>query len=166
MIQEQINKKIFKSLDILASITDHYKTLGKKIIVTNGVFDLLHPGHVYNLAECKEEGDTLVVIVNGQSSATNYKGPGRPFIAEKDRLMMVASLQFVDFVLVWNETTSLTTPLSRIKPDIWAKGSDRTLETLDQDERKIVEDNNGKIVFIPLKDGYSTTLLIEKIKQS
>lgn len=139
------------------------KSLGdKKVVVTNGVYDLLHPGHVQYLSQAREEGDALLICCNGDASVRAIKGPKRPIIDEDNRSFMLASLECVDCVVVFQEPEALNT-LIAIEPDIYVKGGDYTIDTINQNERKALEKLGTEIRFIPFKDGFSTTLMIDKI---
>jgi rfaE bifunctional protein nucleotidyltransferase chain/domain len=135
---------------------------GKKLVVTNGCFDLLHLGHVTYLETARQCGDALLVGVNGDQATRELKGPGRPVNPELDRAAVLAALESVDGVCIFAETTA-TRFLSAAQPDIYVKGGDYTLATLNQDERRTVEDAVGKIVLIPFVPGKSTTSLLKKI---
>ena len=135
---------------------------GKKLVVTNGVYDLLHPGHVEYLTMAKDEGDLLLVCCNGDESVRAIKGPLRPVIDEQNRAFMLASLECVDRVVVFKEPEALNT-LIAIEPDIYVKGGDYTIDTINQNERKALEALGTDIRFIPFKDGFSTTMMIDKI---
>jgi rfaE bifunctional protein nucleotidyltransferase chain/domain len=138
------------------------RTSGKKLVVTNGCFDLLHIGHVSYLETARNLGDALLVGLNGDESTRQLKGAGRPVNNESDRSAVLASLQSVDGVCVFAEAAA-TRFLGAAQPDIYVKGGDYTLDTLNQDERRAVESGGGKIVIIPLVPGKSTTSILEKI---
>lgn len=135
---------------------------GLRLVVTNGCFDLLHPGHVCCLAAARAEGDALMVGVNGDAAVRFLKGTGRPIVQAVDRALMLAALQSVDGVCIFTEIRAMTF-LEEVQPDIYVKGGDYTLETLDQEERRVVEKQGGRIVLLPFIPGYSTTELVEKI---
>ena len=141
-----------------------FRASGKKLVVTNGCFDILHFGHVNYLESARNLGDALLVGVNGDNSARELKGAGRPVNSENDRASMIAALGSVDGVCIFAEKTAVKF-LSAAKPDIYVKGGDYTLETLDQEERHAVEEAGGKIVIIPLVPGKSTTALLGKIQR-
>jgi rfaE bifunctional protein nucleotidyltransferase chain/domain len=140
------------------------RAAGKKLVVTNGCFDLLHPGHVTYLESARNLGDALLVGLNGDEATRQLKGPGRPVNSESDRAAVLAALASVDGVCIFAEKTA-TRFLSAAQPDIYVKGGDYTLETLNQDERRAVESAGGKIVIIPFVPGKSTTALLEKISR-
>ena len=135
---------------------------GRKLVVTNGCFDLLHLGHVAYLETARNQGDALLVGVNGDKSVRELKGPERPLNEESDRAAVVAGLQSVDGVCIFAERLA-TRFLEAAQPDVYVKGGDYTLETLNQDERRTVEQTGGRIVIIPFVPGKSTTALLKKI---
>jgi rfaE bifunctional protein nucleotidyltransferase chain/domain len=140
------------------------RTGGRKLVVTNGCFDILHPGHVIYLENARNRGDTLLVGLNGDEATRQLKGPGRPVNTEADRAVVLAALQSVDGVCIFADKTA-TKFLSAAVPDIYVKGGDYTLETLNQDERRAVESAGGKIILVPFVPGKSTTGLLEKISK-
>jgi rfaE bifunctional protein nucleotidyltransferase chain/domain len=150
--------------DKLPAWRDTMRTSGKKLVVTNGCFDILHLGHVSYLESARNLGDALLVGVNGDAAARQLKGPGRPVNAEADRAAVLAALASVDGVCIFADKTA-TKFLSSARPDIYVKGGDYTLDTLNQDERRVVESAGGKIVIFPLVPGKSTTALLEKISR-
>ncbi|MFZ0828517.1 MAG: adenylyltransferase/cytidyltransferase family protein [Verrucomicrobiia bacterium] len=141
-----------------------FRATGKKLAVTNGCFDLLHLGHVTYLESARNLGDALLVGLNGDEATRQLKGPGRPVNSESDRAAVLAALASVDGVCIFAEATA-TRFLSAAQPDIYVKGGDYTLETLNQDERRAVESAGGKIVIIPFVPGKSTTALLGKISR-
>jgi D-glycero-beta-D-manno-heptose 1-phosphate adenylyltransferase len=140
------------------------RAAGKKLVVTNGCFDLLHAGHVSYLESARNLGDALLVGVNGDDSARQLKGEGRPVNSEADRAAVLAALASVDGVCIFAEKTAVNL-LATARPDIYVKGGDYTPDTLNQDERRAVESAGGKIVIIPFVPGKSTTALLEKISR-
>jgi rfaE bifunctional protein nucleotidyltransferase chain/domain len=137
---------------------------GRKLVVTNGCFDILHLGHVTYLESARNFGDALLVGINGDEATRQLKGPGRPVNAASDRAAVLAALASVDGVCIFAEKTAAKF-LSAVKPDVYVKGGDYTLDTLNQDERRAVESAGGKIVIIPFVPGKSTTALLEKISR-
>ena len=137
---------------------------GKKLVVTNGCFDLLHPGHVVYLESARNLGDALLIGVNGDDSVRQLKGDGRPVNPEADRAAVLAALQSVDGACIFAEKTA-TRFLAAAQPDIYVKGGDYTLDSLNQDERRAVESGGGKIVIIPFVPGKSTTAILAKISR-
>ena len=137
---------------------------GRKLVVTNGCFDILHLGHVTYLENARNFGDTLLIGVNSDAAVRGLKGAGRPVNSETDREAVLAALQSVDGVCIFTDTAA-TKFLTAAQPDIYVKGGDYTLETLNQDERRAVESAGGKIILVPFVPGKSTTGLLEKISK-
>jgi rfaE bifunctional protein nucleotidyltransferase chain/domain len=133
----------------------------KKIVFTNGVFDLLHRGHLDYLNKAKELGDVLIIGLNSDASVKRLKGEERPIISENDRAFMLENLKSVDSVVLFEEDTPLNL-IKKIMPDILVKGGDYTLETIVG--AKEVMENGGKVEVISFVDGYSTTNLVKKIR--
>ncbi len=137
---------------------------GRILVVTNGCFDILHAGHVSYLEAARSLGDALLVGMNGDESVRQLKGPERPVVPEGDRARILAGLGCVDAVCLFPEKRC-TRFLGEARPDVYVKGGDYTLETIDQGERQAVESAGGRIVFIPFLPGRSTTGLLEKIRR-
>jgi rfaE bifunctional protein nucleotidyltransferase chain/domain len=135
---------------------------GKKLVVTNGCFDILHTGHVTYLEAARQQGDALLVGVNGDASVRQLKGEGRPVNSEADRAAVLAALHAVDAVCIFAEMRA-TGFLSLAQPDIYVKGGDFTVEQLPREERDIVAGFGGKITTAGFVPGKSTTSLLEKI---
>jgi D-glycero-beta-D-manno-heptose 1-phosphate adenylyltransferase len=135
---------------------------GRKLVVTNGCFDLLHIGHVTYLEKARNLGDLLLVGVNSDAAVRGLKGEGRPVNNEEDRAAVLAGLESVDAVCIFPDVRA-TQFLAAAKPDIYVKGGDYTLDTLDQTERSVVEQGGGKIELIPFVPGKSTTSLLQKL---
>jgi rfaE bifunctional protein nucleotidyltransferase chain/domain len=141
-----------------------FRAAGKKLVVTNGCFDILHLGHVTYLENARNSGDALLVGVNGDEAARQLKGAGRPVNSETDRATVLAALQSVDGICIFKDKTAIKF-LAVAQPDIYVKGGDYTLDTLNQDERRAVESAGGKIIIVPFEPGKSTTALLEKISR-
>ncbi|SPE56722.1 Bifunctional protein HldE (Includes: D-beta-D-heptose 7-phosphate kinase; D-beta-D-heptose 1-phosphate adenylyltransferase) (fragment) [Verrucomicrobia bacterium] len=150
--------------DELAHWRASVRASGRKLVATNGCFDLLHLGHVTYLETARNLGDALLIGLNGDDSVRELKGVGRPINSAPDRAAVLAALQSVDGVCVFSERSALKF-LSLAQPDIYVKGGDYTLETLNQDERQLVERSGGQIVIIPIVPGKSTTGLLRKISE-
>ena len=148
----------------LAEAVRKLQKQGKRVVWTNGCFDLLHAGHLAVLKKAKKLGDVLVVGLNSDASTRKLKGPGRPVNPQRDRAHLLAALRPVDYVAIFRSITPLQL-LKQVKPDIFAKGGDYTLETMRQDERRAVESYGGKIRFLPFVKGYSTTNSLKKLKK-
>lgn len=149
-----------KSIVELKLEVENLKQENKKIVTTNGVFDILHIGHIRYLKEAKKLGDVLIVAINSDSSTKQIKGPKRPLNNENDRLEALAALECVDYITLFNEKNPIKF-LEEIKPNIHAKGGDYKIERII--EKDVVEKNDGRIVLIPEVKGYSTTNLIKRI---
>lgn len=150
-----------RTIDSLVGQLDWHRTQGEKIISTNGCFDVLHRGHIEYLNFCKQKGGIVIVGLNSDSSVKANKGPERPINNQHDRASVLASLECVDYVVIFdeNEPTKL---IEKIKPDIHVKGEDWKDKHVF--EREIVEQAGGKVVFAPLVEGKSSTRVIEKLK--
>jgi rfaE bifunctional protein nucleotidyltransferase chain/domain len=135
---------------------------GKRLVVTNGCFDILHLGHVTYLETARSYGDALLVGLNSDASVRELKGAGRPVNNENDRAAVLAALASVDGVCIFTDRRAVKF-FAAVQPDVWVKGGDYTLEALDQDERRVVEQAGGKIVILPLVPGKSTTALLTRI---
>ena len=136
----------------------------KRLVVTNGCFDLLHLGHVSYLEAARNQGDALLVAVNSDASVRAIKGPNRPLNSETDRAAVLAALASVDAVHVFSEPDAMRL-LRLVEPDIYAKGGDYTIETIHQPERRLVEQMGGQIVVLSGVPGKSTTALLDKISR-
>jgi rfaE bifunctional protein nucleotidyltransferase chain/domain len=138
---------------------------GKVVVWTNGCFDLIHPGHVFSLQAARALGDALVVGLNSDASVRAAKGPGRPILSRHERAAVLAALECVDYVIVFDEPTP-EAALARLRPDVHCKGADyapphgRPIP-----ERAIVEGYGGRVEFLPLSPGVSTTELLERVRR-
>ena len=135
---------------------------GKKNAFTNGCFDILHVGHVRYLREAKNTADVLVLALNSDSSVRSLKGKERPLVPEQERAEIIAALEFIDFVIIFNELTPLEL-INYLKPDILIKGGDWAEE--DVVGREEIKEWGGRVVIIPEVEGKSTTNIVEKIKK-
>ena len=145
----------------IGEIIKTLKAKGKKVVATNGCFDILHVGHVRYLQKSKSFGDILVVGLNSDISVKILKGETRPINPQEDRAEVLCALACVDYVVMFDEKTPVDL-LDLIKPDIYTKGGDYTLETLP--EADVILKNNGKVEFIDFVEGKSTTKIIDKMK--
>jgi D-beta-D-heptose 7-phosphate kinase/D-beta-D-heptose 1-phosphate adenosyltransferase len=149
------------SLEAAVRLADGYRAAGKRLVFTNGVYDLVHAGHVRYLEAARAEGDALLVAVNSDRSARALsKGPERPIVGEQDRAEVVAGLGCVDHVLVFDEPDPGRV-IAAVRPAVLAKGADWALEEIVG--REVVEASGGKVVRIPLVEGLSTTALVQRI---
>jgi D-glycero-beta-D-manno-heptose 1-phosphate adenylyltransferase len=135
---------------------------GQLVVFTNGVFDLLHPGHVRYLQAARREGDALVVGVNSDRSVRANKGPSRPIIPEAERAELLAALACVDAVVIFDEDTPADI-IRRVQPDVLVKGADWAADQIVG--RETVEARGGKVVRIPVEQGWSTTAILERIQR-
>ena len=158
----KINRKIF-SLDDLKNQVNAWKQAGEDVVFTNGCFDIIHRGHIEVLAQTADLGDRLIIGLNSDTSIQKLKGKNRPIIEEQSRAILLASLEFVDAVVIFSEDTPLKL-ISALLPDVLAKGGDYEIETIVGHE--IVQQNGGKVKLVPFVDGFSSTTIIEKIKNS
>lgn len=139
-----------------------WKLLSKKIAFTNGVFDILHEGHIFSLSQAAREGDILIVGVNADASVKRLKGESRPVNRQDSRALLLASLVMVDAVVIFDEDTPLELVIE-IMPDVMVKGGDYTVEQV-AGGREVMA-NGGRVVINPLMEGFSTTSLIEQIRK-
>ena len=159
--RSSVNKKII-TLDELREKSERLRSAGKRVVATNGCFDILHVGHVRYLAAARKLGDVLVVGLNGDNSVSQLKGEGRPVNREQDRAEVLAALESVDYVTIFPELQA-TNFLRAAQPAIYAKGGDYTPDTLDPEERAVLEKSGTKIEIIPFEKGYSTSQLLTRI---
>jgi D-glycero-beta-D-manno-heptose 1-phosphate adenylyltransferase len=154
---------IFTRAEAIAFINEQ-RARGRRVVFTNGVFDLLHPGHVRYLRDARALGDALVVGVNSDRSVRALaKAPGRPITPEHERAEVLAALASVDAVVIFDEDNPHAI-ISALQPDILVKGADWGADAIIG--RDVVEARGGKVVRIPLAEGYSTTAIVEKIRKA
>ncbi len=159
---KRINNKIF-STERISRQVDIWKNYGKEIVFTNGCFDIIHRGHIEVLARAADLGDKLIVGLNTDASIQKLKGKDRPIIQENSRAILLAALDFIDAIVLFSEETPLDL-INTIKPDILAKGGDYKIDTIVGHD--IVKENGGEVILIPFVDGFSSTNIINKIKNS
>src|SRR5712672_2020061 len=159
-----MNPKIVE-LEELSDRCEKLRAAGRKIVATNGCFDLLHVGHVRYLQAARALGDLLAVGLNGDLSVRELKGKGRPITAERDRAEILAALQCVDLVTIFPEPRA-TQFITAGHPAIYVKGGDYTSETLNEEERTLLKEIGAEIRIIPFEAGYSTSRLLEQICKS
>jgi rfaE bifunctional protein nucleotidyltransferase chain/domain len=148
----------------LLAIRDECRRTGKVVVWTNGTFDLLHPGHVSSLQSARGLGDVLVVGVNSDRSVRAYKGPTRPILAESERAVLIAALECVDYVVVFDEDTP-SASLARLKPDVHCKGAEYAPpHGRPVPERAVVEAYGGRVEYLPLVPGVSTTDVVGRVR--
>ncbi|MGM0507804.1 MAG: D-glycero-beta-D-manno-heptose 1-phosphate adenylyltransferase [Fusobacteriota bacterium] len=144
------------------NIIKEEKKKSKKIVFTNGCFDILHVGHLRYLKQAKQLGDILVVGLNSDDSVKNLKGKNRPYVSQENRAEMLLGLKPVNYVIIFNEKTPIKL-LDQVKPDVHVKGGDYKKEELP--ETKVVEKNGGTVKIVSLYEGNSSTNLIKKIQK-
>lgn len=159
-----MNRKIL-TLDQLAAEAVQLRSAGQRLVATNGCFDILHVGHVRYLAAARKFGDLLVVGLNSDSSVRQLKGKHRPLNREKDRAEVVAALESVDYVTIFPEKRAINF-LRAAQPAVYAKGGDYTLDTLNPEERAVLDEFHTRIEIIPFQNGYSTSELLTRIGET
>ncbi|MGX5688893.1 D-glycero-beta-D-manno-heptose 1-phosphate adenylyltransferase [Arcticibacter tournemirensis] len=157
-----VNSKV-RSLDQLLPMVNIWKFQGNKIVFTNGCFDLLHLGHIDYLAKAASMGNKLIIGVNTDQSVSELKGAARPITDQHSRTLILASLFFVDAVVLFGEATPLNL-ITAIKPDILVKGADYTVDKIVGAD--VVMQNGGEVKTITYIDGYSTTAIERKIREA
>jgi D-glycero-beta-D-manno-heptose 1-phosphate adenylyltransferase len=145
---------------VSAFVRDH-RTLGHRVVFTNGVFDLLHPGHVRYLGAARALGDVLIVGLNADASVRRNKGPKRPINPEQERAEVLSALECVDAVVIFTEDTPADI-IRLVQPDILVKGADWAADAIVG--RDTVEARGGHVVRIPVEQGYSTTAIVDRVK--
>ncbi len=155
-------EKKVKNLSEVIRIATHARARGKKVVTTNGTFDVLHIGHVRNLEAAKLHGDILIVGINSDASVKAYKGKDRPILPAAERAEVIASLKPVDYVFIFESETPIPW-LKKIKPHIHVKGADRKVSEII--EKKALDEIGAKLVLVPYLKGKSTSAIIEKIRK-
>jgi rfaE bifunctional protein nucleotidyltransferase chain/domain len=151
------------TLDAAVARRAQFRAAGRKVVLTNGVFDLLHTGHLYFLQKARALGDALFIALNADASVRALKGPSRPVQSEEQRAYALAALACIDAVFVF-KTPRLDAEIRALSPDVYCKAGDYALDKLDPGERAALEKTGAKIEFLPFLPGFSTTNLIAKIK--
>lgn len=159
----QLRNPKLLSLAQAVELRNRLQAEGRRVVLTNGVFDLLHSGHLYSLQAAREEGDVLFVALNSDASVRGLKGPTRPVQSELERAYALGALACVDAVVIFSGKR-LTEEIVALQPDVYVKAGDYTLERLDGDERAALQAAGARIEFLPFLPGFSTTALIAKIK--
>jgi D-beta-D-heptose 7-phosphate kinase/D-beta-D-heptose 1-phosphate adenosyltransferase len=153
--------QVFTTIEEAAAFAAQVRRAGRRVVFTNGVFDLLHPGHVHYLQAARSEGDVLVVAVNSDRSVRTIKGPERPIVPEHERAELIASLACVDGVLVFDEDTP-DRVIRAVQPDVLVKGADWAHDAIVG--RDVVEARGGRVVRAPVEGGHSTSEIIRRVK--
>jgi len=147
--------------DAIAAFADEAKRAGRRVVFTNGVFDLLHPGHVRYLQAARREGDVLIVAVNSDRSVRVNKGPTRPITPERERAEILSALACIDAVVIFDEETPADI-IRRVQPDVLVKGADWAADAIVG--RDTVEARGGRVVRIDVEPGWSTSKIIDRIR--
>jgi len=150
-------------MEELSGVRDEMERAGKKLVFTNGCFDLLHAGHVRYLQQARELGHALAVGLNSDRSVRELKGEGRPVNAEEDRAEVLAALGCVDYVVIFDGKRATDT-LRAVRPHVYAKGGDYTPASLDPDERAALAAVDAEVRILPLVPGRSTTAALERMR--
>ena len=150
------------SPDEMLGARQRLRAAGKRLVFTNGVFDLLHVGHVRYLAQARELGDALLVAINSDKTVRELKGPRRPIFDQAERAEILAALRHVDYVTVFDDVSPRSL-ISKLLPDVLVKGGDYQLDEIHG--REEVEAAGGKVISLPFVDGASTTALIERMRK-
>ena len=153
------------SLEEAVKVREEQRESGKTMVMTNGCFDLLHVGHISYLQASKQLGDSLWVLINSDESTRALKGPTRPIESEEERAYCLAALACIDYIVVFNNPR-LINEIKQLRPDIYTKAGDYTIETLHQGERAAFESVGTDIRFLPFLEGFSTTKMIDKIHKA
>jgi rfaE bifunctional protein nucleotidyltransferase chain/domain len=154
-----------RTLDELAALGAAWLESGRTVVWTNGCFDLLHVGHIRSFRDAKALGDILIVGINSDASVRALKGDSRPIVNQTDRAEMIAALEMVDYVTIFEETTPVAV-LSRLRPDIHCKGAEYADGARPVPERETVLGYGGQIRFLPFHPGRSTTDLVDRIAKA
>jgi D-beta-D-heptose 7-phosphate kinase/D-beta-D-heptose 1-phosphate adenosyltransferase len=149
--------------DQAAALAASLRAAGKTVVFRNGVFDLLHPGHVRYLQAARQLGDALIVAINSDRSVRAIKGPERPITPEAERAEILEALSCVDAVTVFDEDTPLAV-ITAIQPDVLVKGADWAEDAIVG--REVVESRGGRVMRVPIEQGHSTTEIVRKIRSS
>ncbi len=159
---EIIESKIFLLKELQSRIRQ-WRLLGKTIAFTNGCFDILHRGHIYSLSQAAKEADILIVGINSDKSVKKLKGNNRPVVDEYSRAIILASLVFVEAIIIFEEETPLEL-IKSIKPDVLVKGGDYKIEEIAGAKEVIA--SGGRVVLNPILEGYSTSAILKKLSGS
>ncbi len=157
------NKKIM-DLETLLKWRENLRTQGKRVVVSNGCFDILHRGHVEYLFKARAQGDAMIVALNSDASTRALKGPTRPINDQDARAVVLSSLYFVDAVYIF-DSPRCTALFEAVKPDLYVKGADYDIHTINQEEKAALQSVGANICFIELTPGFSTTATIAKIAE-
>jgi len=159
------NPRKLVDLQQLRTIIADLRAAGQRVVFTNGCFDIIHPGHILHLQQARQEGNVLVVALNSDESVRQLKGPGRPVFSQQERATVLAALEPVDYITIF-DTSRVTGIIETIRPDVYIKGGDYTLETLVAEEREALERCGTEIQLLPEIGSFSTTDVINRVRNN
>lgn len=165
MSETKIPVKNSYSFEEICKIRLEREQQGKSIVLTNGCFDLVHAGHIYSLEKAAALGDELWVALNSDSSVRKLKGINRPIYSQNERAYLLGALESVDLTFFFDRT-NLAQEIKRLRPDFYAKSGDYSLNNLNPEEHKALEEANTKICFVPFLEGFSTSRTVKSIKNT
>jgi rfaE bifunctional protein nucleotidyltransferase chain/domain len=152
------------SLEEAAEVSAQMREADKRLVMTNGCFDLLHPGHVVHLQQARDLGEALLIGLNSDASVRELKGPDRPVYPAEERAILLSALECVDYVVVFEELDAGALQ-RKVRPGVYVKGGDYTIDTINQTERKILEECGAEIHILPQVKDFSTTNLIRRVRK-
>ena len=157
---------LFKLADLeeTLAIAAELRQAGRRLVLTNGCFDLLHPGHMVHLQQARDLGDALFVALNSDRSVRELKGPDRPVYQETQRALALSALQCVDVIVVFDDRSPLGV-IEQLRPEVYVKGGDYTLDTINQEERRLLESFGAEIHILPQIEDFSTSSVIQRIRR-
>jgi rfaE bifunctional protein nucleotidyltransferase chain/domain len=162
MTEEAFDNPKLKALEELIGIRAELKTSGKKVVWTNGCYDFMHAGHIDCFRRAKKLGDILIVGVNSDESVRKMKGDGRPLHSQQRRAFLLSELISIDYLLMC-DNDNMVPYLAALQPDVYSKGGDYNLNTINQDERRLVEGYGGKIILVPSIHDLPTTKIVDRL---
>jgi rfaE bifunctional protein nucleotidyltransferase chain/domain len=151
------------TLEEAVQAAEALRRAGRRIVMTNGCYDLLHPGHIVHLQQARDQADALFVAMNSDRSVRELKGPTRPVYTENQRALALSALACVDVVLVFDDLSPVGV-MQALRPEVYVKGGDYTLDTLNQEERVLLDALGTEICILPLVEDFSTTNIINKLQ--
>ena len=165
MPETKILVKNSYSFEEICKIRLEREQQGKSIVLTNGCFDLVHAGHIYSLEKAAALGDELWVALNSDASIRKIKGINRPIYSQNERAYLLGALEAVNLTFFF-DSTNLAKEIKRLRPDFYAKSGDYSLDNLNPEEHKALDEANTKICFVPFLEGFSTSRTVESIKNT
>lgn len=150
-------------LDEAVARAEQLRRAGQRLVLTNGCFDLFHPGHIVHLQQARDLGEALFVAINSDRSARELKGPDRPVYSQAQRALTLSALECVDVVIIFEELDAVSL-IEKLRPDVYVKGGDYTLDTINQKERKVLDQLGVEIHILPQIEDFSTTNVIKQVQ--